>query len=288
MALLPLLATALLSAAAQAFPIAPPALNGFTDSFADPQSAGIKRATTEELLGMTSARCSGSLVEFNRKPEAKAVMITNGHCSRGSLLRTGEVIKDVPYVRPTAPISVGTRQGFRRVTVSRVLYGTMTGTDMALIELNQSYKELTDLGAKVYGISDKDPAVGTLTRVVSGFWEERQDCTVVAHVKTLLEGEWTFTNSFAFDQGCLIRGGYSGTPVVDPASDLVVAIVNTTNERGVACAINNPCEVGDDGKKTAIPDRGYAQRVTDIPACVSAVGEIDFALSGCRLQKPSN
>ena len=130
--------------------------------------------------------------------------------------------------------------------------------------------------------------MGTLTRVISGYWRERQDCTVIAHVKTLLEGEWTFADAFAFDDKCLVRGGYSGTPVVDPASNLVVAVVNTVNERGTACSINNPCEVNDAGKRVVYPGRGYAQRVTDIPACVSARGEIDFSLSGCRLAKPSN
>jgi hypothetical protein len=237
---------------------------------------------------MTSAYCSGSLVEFNRAPDAKAVMITNGHCSRANLLEPGEVIKDVPYVRPTAPISVGTRQGFRGVTVARVLYGTMTGSDVALIELNQTYKQLTNLGAKVYPIANKDPAVGTLTRIVSGFWKERQDCTIISRAATLLEGGWTFKDAFAFNDACRIRGGYSGTPVVDPASNEVVAVVNTVNERGADCAVNSPCELGPDGKRVAYPNRGYAQRVTDIPACISASGELDLRANGCRLAPPSN
>ena len=135
MALLPLLAAALVSTAAQAFPLpkagAISGLQSFQDNFADPEQESIRPATPEELLGMTSASCSGSLVEFNRRETDKAVMITNGHCSRGRLLQPGEVIKDVPYVRPSAPISVGLKQGFRRVTAARVLYGTMTGTDMA-------------------------------------------------------------------------------------------------------------------------------------------------------------
>lgn len=284
------LLSALFSLSAHAFPLPAPGLNvpgveGFdaTTTFADPK-AEIKPATTEDLLGMASLRCSGSLVYLNRKASDRAVVITNGHCSRETLLAPGETLVNVPYKRRSAPVSIGTRDGMVSVEVARVLYATMTDTDLALLELEETYEELTAQGAKVFKIADRDPVPGTRTRVVSGFWQERQDCVIEANVPTLLEGDWTFKNAFSFDRGCLVRGGYSGTPVIDSASNLVVAVVNTVNENGLSCAINNPCEVRD-GKKFADKDRGYAQRVTDVPACVDAKGEIALNQKDCKLPR---
>ena len=290
MTLTSLLLSSLFSLSAHAFPLPAPGLHipgvdgiHVDTTFADPQAA-IQPATREDLLGMASLYCSGSLVHLNRKPTDRAVVITNGHCTRESLLAPGETLVNAPYRRPRAPVSIGTNDGMISVTVTRVLYGTMTETDLGLLELKETYAELTAKGAKVFTIADRDPVPGTATKVISGFWEERQNCVIEDTVPTLLEGEWTFKNAFSFDRACLVRGGYSGTPVLDARSDLVIAVVNTVNEKGLSCAINNPCEVRN-GEKIVVKNRGYAQRVTDVPACVDAKGEIALSQPGCKLPR---
>lgn len=68
----------------------------------------------------------------------------------------------------------------------------------------------------------------------------------------------------------------------------MVAVINTTTYggfvRGGLCAINNPCEVRDDGVEV-VPDRSYAVPIEGVASCFGADGVFVLA-GGCPLPRP--
>jgi hypothetical protein len=254
----------------------------FSFLFAALSFASVPEATQDDLRGMAHLNCSGALVEFNRPDSARAVILTNGHCVRDKMLVGKEYVVDGAYDRQ--PIVVGVTDAFVATPVTRVIYGTAYGTDLGLIEVEQSYAELKKLGAKVFRISDKAPRAGTLVKLITAMWWEKQTCKITRIVSKIIEDQWIWQNSFALDSNCKLQSGYSGAPLFDAVSGLIVGVANSGNVDGKLCENMNPCEVNAFGDRSVHQGIGYAQRVSEVPACVSSQGELDLTLPGCRLQ----
>lgn len=242
-------------------------------------------ATPEDLRGMASLVCSGALVRLNRGADQPAVLLTNGHCATNGALDPDDAIVDVPYERGPVSLFVGGETP-EAVAPSRVLYATRTGTDVALIELKATYRELEAKGAKVYEISDADAKPDGEVQVLSGFWKQKQLCGVSHIVSALVEDVWTTRDSLAMKEPCPTQGGWSGTPMIDPATLKIVGILNTTNTAGQLCTLDNPCEVISGGNRLAFNGRTYGQRTSPIVECVNANGDLDLARPRCALTKP--
>ena len=246
----------------------------------------IRPATTDELNGMASLSCSGGFVDIGRKPQDLAVVITNGHCATSPMMHANQFVQNIPYTRST--IVLGTSRGFVTVTPSRVLYATLTGTDLALIELKHTNQQLLQQGIRQFRISPRMPALGLPVRVTSGFWKETQDCTLSRSIPKIIEGfsdgsaPSITTWAYAMSNECKIRGGYSGTPVLDRQTQEVVALAFTSNENGEMCTESNPCEEDQQGRRTVVRDVGYVARVNDVAGCVQD-GQIVLQKAGCQL-----
>jgi V8-like Glu-specific endopeptidase len=95
-----------------------------------------------------------------------------------------------------------------------------------------------------------------------------------------------FTDSIRYTDECATVGGTSGSPIIARGTRSVIAINNTANENGKSCAVNNPCEITQDGKVTVLKDKKYGQQTYNIYSCLRPDFNIDLSIAGCVLPKP--
>jgi hypothetical protein len=181
------------------------------------------------------------------------------------------------------------RTGRRLATLrsEMILYATMTNTDMALLELTQSYADIkAQTGVDALRITTARPIEGTKIEIPSGYWNRTYSCSIEAFIPQLREDGWTFTDSIRYSpSGCEVIGGTSGSPIVEASSGVVIGINNTGNESGDRCTMNNPCEVDQSGRISVIKGRGYGQQVYQLTTCLDSQAQLDLAVPGCLLPK---
>lgn len=225
---------------------------------------------------------TGAIVQFGDKGNSPLYLLTNGHCihlpKRDYHLGSNEVIRDQELER--FPGDIVLRNG-KRATTHRITYATITGTDLAILELNESADALKVLPAKLSG---KGPKKGDRILIfpAPGFGE-RYAAKVTRIVPKLRESRWDWNNSIAFDYPAELPAGTSGSPIVSDKSWEIVGIFNTANEGGEPCRIGNPCEFGKGGVKT-YKHQNYGQQIVQITTCVDSNGRINLNRAGCRLQ----
>ena len=235
------------------------------------------------------SNCSGSLVRFkNSRTSDLAMVLTNGHCT-GSFIPAGDARVNVASSRTFSLLGASGRSTLGTLRASKLIYGTMTGTDMALYQLTSTYAQIT-LRYRVAAllIADTHPAVGSSIRVVSGFWRKIYSCTISKFVPQLREGSWTWDDSIRYSEpGCEVIGGTSGSPIINAGSYEVIGINNTGNESGERCTDNNPCEIDSMGNVSYEKGASYGQELYQVYSCVNDSNAIDLSLPGCKLQKPA-
>jgi hypothetical protein len=238
-------------------------------------------AATPDLNGMVANKCSGSIVNIGRKDSDYAVVLTNGHCMRERILPPDSYVKDEKYVRSDIAV-FNNKNKLIPIQPRSILYGTMEGGDIGLIEVSITYKRLKDLGIKVFELSKENSKPGEELFAASGFWKASQICTFDHNVYQILEGNYKWANAMAMSESCKIKGGWSGSPLVSKTSDQIVGVLNTVNESGERCTLNNPCEKDRRGNIIAIKDRAYGISTAVIWTCL-ANGKVDLNKTGCKL-----
>ncbi|WP_328523678.1 S1 family peptidase [Kribbella sp. NBC_00359] len=235
------------------------------------------------------SNCSASLVRYAESAGTdKALVLTNGHCYEGGFLQPGQVLvnrastRSITLLRPDS-----SRAG--TVRASRILFGTMTKTDMIVYQVNETYASIKSrLNVSPLTLAKQGPANGAGMAVVSGYWKRIYTCSVQATIPQLREGDWTWQNSIKYQQpGCETIGGTSGSPVVSTSTGEVIGINNTGNEDGERCTVNNPCEVDADGNITVEQGAAYGQQTWWLYTCLTATRTIDLNKAGCELPKPA-
>lgn len=227
--------------------------------------------------------CVGSVVSAPAsRPQDPALLLTNGHCVEGQRPAPGTALVDQPADRQ-APIT--DRHGYPKTTVRavRLVYATMTGTDIALYRLDQTYAQLKAVGTKVFRLTSTPVRAGApLTMAYTG---GRLNCTAEAVVPHLREGGYQEDDSIRYATGddCAPQHGMSGSALLAPDGTTVVGLHNTHNDAGEQCTDNNPCEVGPDGAVTSVRGRGYGQQVHMLAACLTVGSKLDLAHQGCTL-----
>ncbi|QKW09191.1 trypsin-like peptidase domain-containing protein [Streptomyces sp. NA04227] len=234
------------------------------------------------------SNCSGSVVRMpDSQPGDPALVMSNGHCLEGGMPGPGDVVVDQPSSR-TFTLLDAKAQDVATLKASKVVYGTMTDTDVSLYELTTTYQEIEQQhGIKALELQDQHPEQGRAITVVSGYWKKTYSCSVGGFAHELREGDWTFKDSLRYTSECDIIGGTSGSPVLDDETGKVVAVNNTINEGAEDCSVNNPCEVDENGEVTVHKNIGYAQETYGIPACIGEGSKLDLDAEGCTLPKPS-
>lgn len=232
--------------------------------------------------------CSASLVRLpTSKDSDKAVMLTNGHCVKEATMPgPGVVYVDKPSTQKmtllagTGPESLGT------LKATRLIYATMTDTDMAIYELNVTYDEVRRMRGTPLTLADKRGPSGGPMAIASGYHKRIWNCTLDHYAHRLKEAGWEWKDSLAYNKGCTTIPGSSGSPVVDAETKEVIGVHNTGNESGGQCTMNNPCEINERGERFAEKGRSYGQHTWWITTCWTD-GRLDLTKQDCLLPRPT-
>ncbi|EHN10441.1 hypothetical protein PAI11_27180 [Patulibacter medicamentivorans] len=247
--------------------------------------------------------CSASVVRARgARAGDPALLLTNGHCV-DPRPKSGTALADRPV--PT-PVQLLGRDGtpIARSLTDRLLYATMTGTDVALYRLTDSYQRLEQTGVRVLTLASRGPKPGDRVSLLTH--QELKRCRIDIIVPTLREAGYEQQNALRYvaGDGCRSQRGDSGAPLIDDGSGQVVAINNTHNsgERdptpeeieagdfepkpGVPCAEGNPCEVGPDGRIVNLVGRSYGQQAAGLAACIAPGSRLRLDRPGCTVTKP--
>jgi hypothetical protein len=236
------------------------------------------------------SNCSASLVRYpSSLTSDRAMMLTNGHCYEGGFLAAGQVLVNRTSSR-TGKLLDASGRSLATVRADLVLYATMTGTDVTLYRLTQTFTQIKNItGLNPLTIASTHPVAGSAVSIPSGYWKTTYSCAINGFVGTLREGDWTWHDSIRYrfpDSGCQTIGGTSGSPIVDNTSLQITGINNTSNEQGQACTLDNPCEVNSDGSLTYTQGQNYGQETYWFTTCLTTANAIDLNKTGCLLTKP--
>lgn len=238
----------------------------------------------EGIVGLSN--CSGSLVKYDDSLDSDyAMVLSNGHCV--GMLDPGEVIINRTSTKRFNVLDPNSKK-LGTVKSRKIMYATMTDTDLALFQLNVSYEYIMDrfnVEPLVFGRGY--PKIGTPIEIISGYWKRGYSCHIELMVHRLKEANWTMRDSLRYSRpGCNIIGGTSGSPVIEAGTRTVIAVNNTINENGRRCTMNNPCEVDEDGNVTYKKGYGYAQQTSWLYNCRNSRREINLNAHGCKLPRP--
>jgi Trypsin-like peptidase domain len=233
------------------------------------------------------SNCSGSVVRWEgSKPGDKAMMLTNGHCRK--TYTADEVEVNIPLVRTVTLLNPdGT--DLANVSTTKLIYGTMSKTDVALYQLDLTFADLkSTYDVTPLTIQSKRATPHERVVVISGFWRKAYRCHLNGFVYRIREDIYTWSNSLRYREGgCNVIHGTSGSPVLKAGTRIVVGIHNTTNDNGQKCTLNNPCEVDRQGNITVRQGRHYGEETWWFTTCLSDDGrKLDIDRAGCLLRGP--
>ncbi|WP_116110202.1 trypsin-like serine peptidase [Amycolatopsis ruanii] len=257
-----------------------------------PALAGVSAASAapaDDYSGIVKlSNCSGSLVRLPQSGEFdRALVLTNGHCLESGMPEAGEVLVNQPVNRKMVLLG-GVGRELGRIRATKLVYATMTDTDVALYALDSSYREIArELGGHPLTLAASPADVGTPVSVVSGFFTRTWNCSIERVVYSVREAEWTWKDSIRYAPGCDTIHGTSGSPIVDQGSRQIVGVNNTGNDDGGVCTFNNPCEVDENGVVFARRGLTYGQQTYRIPACFAKNNQLNLTRDGCMLPKPA-
>ncbi|QDW61464.1 trypsin-like serine protease [Oerskovia sp. KBS0722] len=229
--------------------------------------------------------CESSVVRTTASREDDpALLLTNGHCvptvgGSGDMPPRGASLVDRPV---DAGVTFQDAQGYGLTSAraERLLLGTVTGTDVAVYRLDRSFAELEADGVTVLRLADAPPRAGDTVTLMT---TDPRTCTVEAVVPTLREGGYEQHDALrmAASPDCETFPGSSGAALVAEDGTTVVGVNGTNNRDGLMCEVDNPCEVGEDGRTTVVTNQPYGQQVTMLNVCLTAGSALDLGAPGC-------
>ncbi|GAA5119911.1 serine protease [Alloalcanivorax gelatiniphagus] len=255
---------------------------------ATPAAAGATAQDPGRFAGTVALPgCSGAVVRWPAALDTdRAVVLTNGHCVQQPYLGARDVLVDEKRWTPVQVLDGGGKV-VRSVRAVRLQYASMYRTDVAVLSLRETYAELADDGVTPLSLAAAGPARGERVRIPSGYWIEQRACATSGTAYRVHERSWDWWDSIRLParDGCGIRGGYSGSPVVSRETGLVVGVANTAYVGGRRC-IDSACEENRRGRIVMRRDMNYAQQTALLLTCLDGGRVLDLATPGCRLAKP--
>jgi hypothetical protein len=241
--------------------------------------------------------CSGSLVvpaSLDLMVDGPAYLLTAGHCALGSGGRPNDVILSTD-LDPTRSRAVQFRyfadsaDASTTVNARRIVFASLKGADMAILELEPTRLELRSMGVVPFVLADQPTGVGDEI-AFAGYPNLMPAllaaCHMLRRVSALIEAPFHFYDSETNDCQA-IAGGASGSPVFSLATGKVQAVLNTTAESGnYPCHLDQPCEVSGSALNVEL-GTSYAVPVPGLAACFDAAGVFDMSAAACPLD-PGN
>lgn len=234
---------------------------------------------------LTLSNCSGSLIALEGAADSEqALVLTNGHCLESGMPAPGEVVTRRPSSRSFKVLDADARI-IGRVSAEQIVYSTMTGTDMTIYRLRQTYAQIQErFNVRPFVLASAHPSKGTNIEVVSGYWKRGYRCGIDMFVHRLDEGGYSMMDSIRYtNPGCEVIGGTSGSPIIQAGTRTVIGVNNTGNEDGERCTMNNPCEIDANGTVSFKKGLSYGQQTYLLYGCLNERRELDLARPGCQL-----
>jgi V8-like Glu-specific endopeptidase len=239
----------------------------------------------EAIVGLSN--CSGGLFRYETSQDSDyALVLTNGHCLESGFIDPGVAVYNIRSARRFKLFnSSGQKVG--NLNAEKLVYATMTKTDMAIYKLKETYAEIkTNFQVEPLVLSSGHPLVNDPVEIISGYWKRGYRCAIETFVTKLQESDWYSEDSIRFSRpGCETIGGTSGSPVVLAGSRTIVAVNNTGNDNGGRCTENNPCEIDENGNVYYEEGLSYAQQTYWVYSCLNAQREFDILMPGCVLPR---
>jgi V8-like Glu-specific endopeptidase len=238
--------------------------------------------------------CTATFVEIpNSSPDAPAIVITNGHCTN-NVFQENEIQINLPI---TASVVFKKIEGISekqqiRVATKRILYGTMKGQDLAIVELNISNKDLIAKGIEAMKIADVAPALGAK---IEAFGYPLSLEPVHLRKSEDVLGPFAFISEFIWLWEKLyssnfkdIYSGSSGSPVFASGERSIFGLINTTTIGAVGeCELGSPCEIAPGKTPIVKENRTYIVDITKLKNCFNNQGVFDINSNTFPYEKPS-
>lgn len=241
--------------------------------------------------------CSGVIVRAaGSSPVQTAILLTNAHCLDFRSLSGGPDTLPPPgryfheegraaflaTILPTVQ-SVSGRLG---LNPAKLLFASMSGTDLAVLELKETYATLSSWGVEAIPLAPAASVPGTPLRIEAGFYNRGFECELGENV-ALREGPYLWPRAFRLGRGCEIYPGVSGAPVLDTITGRLLGLANTHySGNGPLCSFHNPCEIDGARESAGAVDQSYAVRIDDLAGCFATGSGIpNFTQPSCPYGK---
>ncbi len=246
-----------------------------------------------EYLGF----CTAFFLNTGGQKNAPAYALTNGHCSGRDFPGANEIIVNrSPKLVLKLNYFFNEPDRIHPIGVKRVVYATMKNTDMAILELNTTFKQLVNEGFKPLTIERASARVGEPVEVIGIPGDGVQPSLMFLHEAVCKTGQSVNIQEDVYHwvqsirNHCSLVGGMSGSPMISLQTHRIVGIVNTgVDDKALAqpeCSLDRPCEISKNGSIATFPNENYAQRVNNIPSCFDKNGIFNLYQQSCRLEKP--
>lgn len=236
-----------------------------------------------------AADCTATLIETG-VDAAPAYLVTNGHCVGLDSAPVNRTLVDTEGFGTARFFDVAGGSDVLEVDAVRFAYGTMRGTDVAIVQVDATLGALRGAGAVPLSIADAAPEPGqevvNIAAPTQGIDPSEQvlrkgTCTLGDRTD-VIEFQWLWLDAIANDCPGVL-GGSSGSPLI--AEGEVVSIINTTNTgvpegRGDTCYLGKPCQVRG-AEAVFVAEKSYGVDITGVGSCFV---DGTFALGeGCPL-----
>lgn len=232
-------------------------------------------------------QCIATLIDSRgAQPSAAgpAYVLTSGHCVDK---RNGVIIHDAPAQGSVAfNYFIDTAQQRKSFGITRRVWSSMQGTDLALLELDSSLDDVMAQGIVPLRLAPS-PEPGSEVQVIGEPSVADEGLRVSTCTEQLAEvvvqQPWVWRKARRNDCHGIAEGS-SGSPVVTPDDHRIVSVLNSigATPQGVEpCKPDNPCHWSD---AASVVDRplNYAMPVHRLMGCFRD-GRADLSLQGCDL-----
>lgn len=192
-------------------------------------------ARIQSSLGQT---CTATLIDTrapNSAATAPAYVLTSGHCL---YRKNNGVILDNEPVAGTVTFNyfADTLTQQQPYPLKRVIWSSMQGVDLAIVELDTSLNSLIQAGIQPLKVAEETPAAGADILIVGAPlpfeapYMRLAACTLQTS-GAIIEHPWVWRHNLK-NQCKDAEAGSSGSPVLTRDSNQVIAVLNTTTLSG--------------------------------------------------------
>jgi hypothetical protein len=235
----------------------------------------------------SDTQCIGTLVD-SRDPASPvggpAYVVTAGHCVD---LRNGVIVQDKPLEGSISfNFFVDTVDQRKTFKLKRVLWSSMQGVDLALLELDASLQQVTAQGIRPMRLGASPEAGGDVQVIGEPSHPDeglRLARCLEQPVDVVIEYPWVW-RKIKSNNCAGVHQGASGSPVIETISGQVIGLVNSVRQQTSdqpRCSQNNPCLDGPD-HWTGTEPMNFAMPIERLRHCFQA-GQVALDQQNCDL-----